>query len=103
MSRLAVGFFGVFFSVPCCDSAGFSHCRVSSIENDSKYKRTWGIGGGDEVGGGSGGKIVSRQPSAVRNGQAARAEAPPPSGPYIKRWAGPGFFSGFAIKNLLFK
>lgn len=53
-----------------------------SIENDSKYKRTWGIGGGEED---AGSKVVSRQPSAVRNGQAARVDAPPPSGPYVKR------------------
>uniref|UniRef100_A0A3P8SVR8 Synaptosomal-associated protein n=1 Tax=Amphiprion percula TaxID=161767 RepID=A0A3P8SVR8_AMPPE len=33
----------------------------------------------------SGAKVVSTQPSGVRNGQAAQASAAAPSGPYIKR------------------
>lgn len=59
--------------------------RVTSIEHDSKYKRTWGIGGGEEDSDGS--KVVSRQPPGVRNGQPAQVNAAAPSGPYIKRWA----------------
>ncbi|XP_075879271.1 synaptosome associated protein 23.1 isoform X2 [Nelusetta ayraudi] len=66
----------------CCGLCVCPCDRVMSIENDSKYKRTWGIGGGEED---AGSKVVSRQPSAVRNGQAARVDAPPPSGPYVKR------------------
>ncbi|TMS21715.1 Synaptosomal-associated protein 23 [Larimichthys crocea] len=58
--------------------------KVSSIEHDQRYKRTWGIGGGDGEVDSNGAKIVSRQPSGVRNGQ-AQVNAPEPSGPYIKR------------------
>nr|XP_057912001.1 synaptosomal-associated protein 23-like isoform X2 [Doryrhamphus excisus] len=73
----------------CCGLCICPCNRVTSIENDSRYKRTWGIGGGDaESNADSGSKVVSRQPSAVRNGQAGQVNAPPPSsssGPYIKR------------------
>lgn len=72
---------------------------MSSIEHDSRYKRTWGIGGGDTEGD-SNGKVVSRQPSGVRNGQAAQVNAPAPTGPYIKRW-GLGHLS-FTILLLFF-
>ncbi|KAK0133781.1 Synaptosomal-associated protein 23 [Merluccius polli] len=44
--------------------------RVTSIENESRYKRTWGIGEGS----GEGGAVV-RQPSTVRNGQAITNDA----------------------------
>lgn len=63
-----------------------SDCRVSSIEHDSRYKRTWGVGGADGESGANGSKVVSRQPSAVRNGQTLQVNAEGPSGPYIKRW-----------------
>ncbi|XP_007564550.2 synaptosomal-associated protein 23-like [Poecilia formosa] len=54
--------------------------RVSSIENDSRYKRTWGKGNS------KGSNVVSRQPSGVRNGQTAQTNAAAaPSGPYINR------------------
>ncbi|CAJ1073271.1 synaptosomal-associated protein 23-like isoform X3 [Xyrichtys novacula] len=68
----------------CCGLCVCPCDRVSSIEHDSRYKRTWGIGGGegDEA---NGSKVVSRQPSAVRNGQAAQGVSSAPSGPYIKR------------------
>ncbi|XP_054653194.1 synaptosomal-associated protein 23-like isoform X1 [Dunckerocampus dactyliophorus] len=70
----------------CCGLCICPCNRVTSIENDSRYKRTWGIGGGDaESNADPGSKVVSRQPSAVRNGQAGHVNAPPPSGPYIKR------------------
>ncbi|XP_074515934.1 synaptosome associated protein 23.1 isoform X1 [Sebastes fasciatus] len=68
----------------CCGLCVCPCSRVSSIENDSKYKRTWGVRGGDE-GDLNGSKIVSRQPSGARNGQAVQVNQPAPSGPYIKR------------------
>ncbi|XP_022079037.1 synaptosomal-associated protein 23-like isoform X1 [Acanthochromis polyacanthus] len=69
----------------CCGLCVCPCDRVTSIEHDSKYKRTWGIGGGESEVDGSGAKVVSTQPSGVRNGQAAQASAAAPSGPYIKR------------------
>lgn len=69
----------------CCGLCVCPCDRVSSIEHDSKYKRTWGLGGGEGETDSNGSKVVSRQPSGVRNGQAAQANAPAPSGPYIKR------------------
>lgn len=69
----------------CCGLCVCPCDRVSSIEHDSRYKRTWGMGGGEGEGDANGSKVVSRQPSGVRNGQAAQVNAPAPSGPYIKR------------------
>ncbi|KAM6969353.1 synaptosome associated protein 23.1 [Tautogolabrus adspersus] len=69
----------------CCGLCVCPCDRVSSIEHDSRYKRTWGIRGGDGEVDSNGSKIVSRQPSAVRNGQPAQANASASSGPYIKR------------------
>lgn len=69
----------------CCGLCICPCDRVTSIEHDSRYKRTWGIGGGEGEGDGSGSNVVSRQPSGVRNGQAPQVNAPAPSGPYIKR------------------
>ncbi|KAM9788114.1 synaptosomal-associated protein 23-like isoform X1 [Syngnathus typhle] len=67
----------------CCGLCICPCNRVSSIENDSRYKRTWGIGGGlDNESNGDGSKVVIKQPAAVHNGQVS---APPPTGPYIKR------------------
>lgn len=60
--------------------------RVSSIEHDSRYKRTWAVGGADVVADANGSKVVSRQPSGVRNGQTVQVNAGGTSGPYIKRW-----------------
>uniref|UniRef100_A0A8C6TMI6 Synaptosomal-associated protein n=1 Tax=Neogobius melanostomus TaxID=47308 RepID=A0A8C6TMI6_9GOBI len=59
--------------------------RVSSIEHDSRYKRTWGINDGENDGNSS--EVVSRQPPGVRNGQAGQVNVAPPqaTGPYIKR------------------
>ncbi|XP_054894652.1 synaptosomal-associated protein 23-like isoform X2 [Poeciliopsis prolifica] len=65
----------------CCGLCVCPCDRVSSIENDSRYKRTWGEGEGD----GKGSNVVSRQPSGVRNGQSAQTKAAAPSGPYINR------------------
>ncbi|XP_068194764.1 synaptosomal-associated protein 23-like isoform X2 [Antennarius striatus] len=71
----------------CCGLCVCPCDRVSSIEHDSRYKRTWGIRGGEGETDSTGSKVVSRQPSAVRNGQAAQVNvaAAAPSGPYIKR------------------
>lgn len=67
----------------CCGLCVCPCDRVSSIENDSRYKRTWGIG--EPEGDGKNSNVVSRQPSAVRNGQPNQTSAAPPSGPYINR------------------
>ncbi|XP_075963699.1 synaptosome associated protein 23.1 isoform X2 [Anarhichas minor] len=69
----------------CCGLCVCPCDRVSSIEHDSKYKRTWGLRGADGETDSNGSKIVSRQPSGVRNGQAGQMNASAPSGPYIKR------------------
>ncbi|KAM9341069.1 synaptosome associated protein 23.1 isoform 1-T1 [Symphorus nematophorus] len=69
----------------CCGLCVCPCDRVSSIEHDSRYKKTWGIGGGDGEVDSNGAKVVSRQPSGVRNGQPGQVNAPAPSGPYIKR------------------
>ncbi|KAM7403417.1 hypothetical protein PAMA_004055 [Pampus argenteus] len=70
----------------CCGLCICPCDRVTSIEHDSRYKRTWGFGGGDAVNEAADGtRVVSRQPSKVRNGQADQVNAAAPSGPYIKR------------------
>ncbi|XP_057715807.1 synaptosomal-associated protein 23-like isoform X2 [Corythoichthys intestinalis] len=70
----------------CCGLCICPCNRVSSIENDSRYKRTWGIGGGLDGEGTDGvPKVVAKQPAGIRNGQPAQVNAPPPTGPYIKR------------------
>lgn len=69
----------------CCGLCVCPCDRVTSIEHDSRYKRTWGTGGGDAEGNADGSGVVSRQPSGVRNGQAGQVNAQAPSGPYIKR------------------
>uniref|UniRef100_A0A8D3C260 Synaptosomal-associated protein n=1 Tax=Scophthalmus maximus TaxID=52904 RepID=A0A8D3C260_SCOMX len=72
-----------------CDRGFFDEylkIRVTTIEHDSRYKRTWGLGGeGDGESDASGSKVVSKQPSGVRNGQAPQMNASAPSGPYIQR------------------
>lgn len=71
----------------CCGLCVCPCDRVSSIEHDSRYKRTWGVGidninnSGQE--GGDGGAVV-KQPGGVRNGQPPQQSATA-SGPYIKR------------------
>ncbi|XP_013125543.1 synaptosome associated protein 23.1 isoform X1 [Oreochromis niloticus] len=69
----------------CCGICVCPCDRVSSIENDSRYKRTWGTGGTEGENDADGPKVVSTQPSGVRNGQAAQVNAAGPSGPYIQR------------------
>ncbi|KAJ0008641.1 hypothetical protein NQD34_016056 [Periophthalmus magnuspinnatus] len=67
----------------CCGLCVCPCDRVSSIEHDSRYKKTWGTSDGEGDSNSSG--VVSRQPSGVRNGQAGQVNASQPSGPYIKR------------------
>eukprot|EP00064_Thunnus_orientalis_P007294 superscaffoldBa00000799_g7314 len=69
----------------CCGLCVCPCDRVTSIEHDSRYKRTWATGGGDVEDNADGSGVVSRQPSGVRNGQAGQVNAQAPSGPYIKR------------------
>uniref|UniRef100_A0A3Q3QJR2 Synaptosomal-associated protein n=1 Tax=Monopterus albus TaxID=43700 RepID=A0A3Q3QJR2_MONAL len=59
-------------------------CDVTSIEHDSRYKRTWGVGGSENESDGSGSNVVQKQPSGVRNGQSGQVNAPAQSGKYIK-------------------
>ncbi|CAB1331214.1 unnamed protein product [Coregonus sp. 'balchen'] len=55
----------------CCGLCVCPCDRVTSIEHDSKYKRTWGIGDSSSAGGGGvDGSVVSTQPSGIRNGEA---------------------------------
>ncbi|XDV43432.1 hypothetical protein PO909_011915, partial [Leuciscus waleckii] len=65
----------------CCGLCVCPCDRVSSIEHDGRYKRTWGTGGDNTSVQGKEGGVVSSQPTAVRNGQAVSAA----SGPYIKK------------------
>ncbi|XP_055719981.1 synaptosomal-associated protein 23-like isoform X1 [Salvelinus fontinalis] len=69
----------------CCGLCVCPCDRVTSIEHDSKYKRTWGMGDRSSAGGGEGvdGSVVSTQPSGIRNGQANQQQSM--GGPYIKR------------------
>ncbi|XP_023807701.1 synaptosomal-associated protein 23 isoform X1 [Oryzias latipes] len=73
----------------CCGLCTCPCDRVTSLENDQRYKKTWGTGGLEGENDGDGSKVVSRQPSRTRNGQpaqtAARGTAAAPSGPYIQR------------------
>ncbi|KAM9465803.1 synaptosomal-associated protein 23-like isoform 1-T1 [Clarias gariepinus] len=64
----------------CCGLCVCPCDRVSSIENDSRYKRTWASGSDNASAEGGDGGVVSNQPSSQRNGQTTAA-----SGPYIKR------------------
>ncbi|XP_024130030.1 synaptosomal-associated protein 23 isoform X2 [Oryzias melastigma] len=74
----------------CCGLCTCPCNRVTSIENDQRYKKTWGTGGPEGENDADGSKVVSRQPSRTRNGQpaqatATRGTAAAPSGPYIQR------------------
>ncbi|XP_038823321.1 synaptosomal-associated protein 23-like [Salvelinus namaycush] len=69
----------------CCGLCVCPCDRVTSIEHDSKYKRTWGTGDGSSTGEGGDGSVVSRQPSGIHNGQANQQQPMGGSGPYIKR------------------
>ncbi|XP_028830737.1 synaptosomal-associated protein 23-like isoform X1 [Denticeps clupeoides] len=68
----------------CCGLCVCPCDRVRSIENENRYKRTWGTGSDNaSIEGGEGG-VVSSQPGAVRNGQAG-PQGHASSGAYIKR------------------
>ncbi|XP_067311418.1 synaptosome associated protein 23.1 isoform X1 [Pseudorasbora parva] len=69
----------------CCGLCVCPCDRVSSIEHDGRYKRTWGTGSDNSSMQGKEGGVVSSQPSAVRNGQAVSGGSAGASGPYIKR------------------
>lgn len=68
----------------CCGLCVCPCDRVTSIEHDNRYKRTWGTGG-DSTSEGKAGGVVSSQPPGVRNGQAVSGGSATSSGPYIKR------------------
>ncbi|KAM9354689.1 LOW QUALITY PROTEIN: synaptosomal-associated protein 23-like [Pholidichthys leucotaenia] len=69
-------------TLKCCGLCVCPWDRVSSIENDQRYKKTWDIGGNEQQ---DGSGVVSKQPPAVRNGQTAQVNYKEPSGPYITR------------------
>ncbi|XP_058255403.1 synaptosomal-associated protein 23-like isoform X2 [Hemibagrus wyckioides] len=64
----------------CCGLCVCPCDRVRSIENDGRYKRTWGTGSETASTEGGNGGVVSSQPGSHHNGQATTS-----SGPYIKR------------------
>ncbi|XP_062325651.1 synaptosomal-associated protein 23-like isoform X2 [Osmerus eperlanus] len=59
----------------CCGLCVCPCDRVTSIEHDSRYKRTWGTGG-DNGSAGEGGEdgVVCRQPPGVGNGKAPQQQ-----------------------------
>ncbi|KAJ7990852.1 hypothetical protein DPEC_G00291210 [Dallia pectoralis] len=71
----------------CCGLCVCPCDRVTSIERDAKYKRTWEKGEtGSSEGDRGAGHVVSRQPTSVQNGPGAnQQEASGARGPYIKR------------------
>uniref|UniRef100_A0A8C1ZUQ1 Synaptosomal-associated protein n=3 Tax=Cyprinus carpio TaxID=7962 RepID=A0A8C1ZUQ1_CYPCA len=69
----------------CCGLCVCPCDRVTSIEHDGRYKKTWGTGSDNSGIEGKEGGIVSNQPTAVRNGQAVSSGSGGASGPYIKR------------------
>ncbi|XP_048047794.1 synaptosomal-associated protein 23-like isoform X1 [Megalobrama amblycephala] len=69
----------------CCGLCVCPCDRVSSIEADGRYKRTWGTGGDNSGTQDKEGGVVSSQPTAVRNGQAVSGGSAGATGPYINR------------------
>ncbi|XP_026141591.1 synaptosome associated protein 23.1 isoform X2 [Carassius auratus] len=69
----------------CCGLCVCPCDRVTSIEHDGRYKKTWGTGSDNPGMEGKEGGVVSSQPTAVRNGQAVSSGSGGASGPYIKR------------------
>ncbi|XP_051502675.1 synaptosomal-associated protein 23-like isoform X2 [Myxocyprinus asiaticus] len=69
----------------CCGLCVCPCDRVTSIEHDGRYKRTWGTGSDDSSTKGKERGVVSSQPTAIHNGQAISGGSVAPSGPYIKR------------------
>ncbi|KAK3537857.1 hypothetical protein QTP70_019836 [Hemibagrus guttatus] len=72
----------------CCGLCVCPCDRVRSIENDGRYKRTWGAGIETASREGDGG-VVSSQPKSHHNGQATT-----PSGPYVK-----SFLTHYTLQN----
>uniref|UniRef100_A0A673M5N4 Synaptosomal-associated protein n=1 Tax=Sinocyclocheilus rhinocerous TaxID=307959 RepID=A0A673M5N4_9TELE len=68
-----------------CSIKNLFSFRVTSIEHDGRYKKTWGTGSDNSSTEGKEGGVVSSQPNAVRNGQAVSSGSGGASGPYIKR------------------
>ncbi|XP_023683257.1 synaptosomal-associated protein 23 [Paramormyrops kingsleyae] len=72
----------------CCGLCVCPWNRVASIEHDSRYRQTWGLGidnaGGPNADAVDGGNpaVLSSQPPRIHNGMPTSAA---PSGPYIKR------------------
>ncbi|XP_016140431.1 synaptosomal-associated protein 23-like isoform X1 [Sinocyclocheilus grahami] len=69
----------------CCGLCVCPCDRVSSIEHDGRYKKTWGTGSDNSSTDRKEGGVVSSQPTGVRNGQAVSGGSAGGSGPYIKR------------------
>uniref|UniRef100_A0A671Q8F9 Synaptosomal-associated protein n=1 Tax=Sinocyclocheilus anshuiensis TaxID=1608454 RepID=A0A671Q8F9_9TELE len=69
----------------CCGLCVCPCDRVTSIEHDGRYKKTWGTGSDNSSTEGKEGGVVSSQPNAVRNGQAVSSGSGGASGPYIKK------------------
>ncbi|XP_052009703.1 synaptosomal-associated protein 23-like [Xyrauchen texanus] len=63
----------------CCGLCVCPCDRVTSIEHDGRYKRTWATGSDNSSTKGKEGGVVSSQPTAIHNGQAVSG------GPYIKK------------------
>ncbi|XP_073682784.1 synaptosomal-associated protein 23-like isoform X2 [Garra rufa] len=69
----------------CCGLCVCPCDRVTSIEHDGRYKKTWGTSSDNSSVEGKEGGVVSSQPTGVRNGQAVSSGSAGASGPYIKR------------------
>uniref|UniRef100_A0A673INF2 Synaptosomal-associated protein n=1 Tax=Sinocyclocheilus rhinocerous TaxID=307959 RepID=A0A673INF2_9TELE len=69
----------------CCGLCVCPCDRVTSIEHDGRYKKTWGTGSDNSSTDRKEGGVVSSQPTGVRNGQAVSGGSAGGSGPYIKR------------------
>ncbi|KAL4656169.1 synaptosomal-associated protein 23 isoform X1 [Arapaima gigas] len=77
----------------CCGLCVCPCDRVTSIEHDDRYKRTWGTGSNNASSGSAGvgtvaageGSVVSSQPPSIRNGNPPQKVSVAPSGPYISR------------------
>ncbi|XP_052385840.1 synaptosomal-associated protein 23 isoform X1 [Carassius gibelio] len=69
----------------CCGLCVCPCDRVTSIEHDGRYKKTWGTGSDYSSADRKDGGVVSSQPGGARNGQAVSGGTAGASGPYIKR------------------
>ncbi|XP_058604906.1 synaptosome associated protein 23.1 isoform X1 [Onychostoma macrolepis] len=66
----------------CCGLCVCPCDRVTSIEHDGRYKKTWGTGSDNSC---TEGGVVSSQPTVVRNGQVVSSGSAGASDPYVKR------------------